>query len=241
MSNNALVNGYFDWLSPEIENMILDILPLPDLASFFKTRVQNKLGITDYVANRRNNIFKKFVADIPVFTQLLKFTGSVVLGSNGLNLIMPKSQEFAVHDIDIYATEKYEHVMVEYLKCEEGYTVTHKMCRKTEYDSGAIAKVYKLENEEKRMDIIVTHWNCAIAPILQFHSTIVMNYITADSIVSMYYPEWTCQSKGFIHPRLYMEDMTNLRTVQALMKYVRHGFKLYAEASQLKEHDCTSS
>ncbi|KAG2739183.1 hypothetical protein P692DRAFT_20756458 [Suillus brevipes Sb2] len=208
--------------------MIFDILPLPDLASFSKTRLQNQLGITDYVANRRNNLFKKYIADIPIFIQLLEFTGSVVSGSTALNLFMPKSQEFATHDIDLYATEKYEHVVVEYLKREEGYTVAHKISSNRGYDSSAIAKIYKLENGEKHMDIIITHWTCAIAPILQFHSTVVMNYITANSIVSMY-SGWTCQRKGFIHPRLYMEGKTNPRTVDALMKYTGRSFKLYAE------------
>ncbi|KAG1844559.1 hypothetical protein C8R48DRAFT_735493 [Suillus tomentosus] len=185
-------------------------------------------------------MFKTFVDDIPTFIQLLKFTDSIVSGSTALNLIMPQSQHFATHDVDIYVTEKYEHVVVEYLKHQEEYTVADKINPKAEYDDSAIARIYKLENGGKKIDIIVTHRECAIAPVLQFHSTVVMNYITADDIVCMY-PKWTCDRKGFINPRLYMEDKTNLRTVEALMKYTKRGFRLCAEPFQLGAHNCNRS
>ncbi|KAG2059511.1 hypothetical protein BDR06DRAFT_968004 [Suillus hirtellus] len=101
-----------------------------------------------------------------------------------------------------------------------------KICCKTLYDSDAITKIYKLVNEEEQIDIIVTHWDCAIASIPQFHSTVVMSYIKADSIVIMY-PEWIYDRKpeSFVHSRSYMEGKTNTRTIEALMKYTERGFK----------------
>lgn len=95
-----------------------------------------------------------------------------------------------------------------------------------------ITKIYKLVNGEEQIDIIVTHWDCAIAPILQFHSTVVMSYIKADSILIMY-PEWVYDRKpeSFVHSRLYMEGKTNTRTIEAL--YTERGFKLYAEPFKL--------
>ncbi|KAG1830424.1 hypothetical protein EV424DRAFT_1343643 [Suillus variegatus] len=109
---------------------------------------------------------------------------------------------------------------------------TVKICCKTLYDSNVITKIYKLVNGEEQIDIIVTHWDCAIAPILQFHSTVVMSYIKADSILIMY-PEWVYDRKpeSFVHSRLYMEGKTNTRTIEAL--YTERGFKLYAEPFKL--------
>ncbi|KAG1893300.1 uncharacterized protein F5891DRAFT_985967 [Suillus fuscotomentosus] len=240
MDNTKLLNGFFDRLSPEIEIMIFDILPLPDLARFSETRTGNQIDVANYMVRRRDNIFKTFVDDIPLFIQLLKFTESIISGSNALNLIMPQSQQVVAHNIDVYTTEQYELVVVEYLKNQEGYTVADKISPKPKYDGSAIARIYKLENGEKKIDIIVTHWKCVIAPVLQFHSTIVMNYITADDIVCMY-PKWTCNRKGFINPQLYMEDKTNLRTVEALMKYTKQGFRLCAEPFQLGVHNCSRS
>ncbi|KAG2136220.1 hypothetical protein BD769DRAFT_1664575 [Suillus cothurnatus] len=117
------MNGYFDLLSPEIEAMILDQLCMPDLAIFSQTRIQNQLGITDYIDNRHNNLLNQFITNIPLFIDLLECTGSVISGSSAVNLILPKSEEFKIDDMDIYTTEKYAEVVIEYLKKEESYEV----------------------------------------------------------------------------------------------------------------------
>lgn len=111
------------------------------------------------------------------------------------------------------------------------------MVKNTDYDSSAICKIYKLVRGERKVDIIITDWKCALAPILQFHSTAVMNYITARSIVCLY-PHWATANKSFIHPRLYLEHMTHLRTVHILMKYKRRRFLLSADPFHLGEYVC---
>lgn len=110
--------------------------------------------------------------------------------------------------------------MLDHLKNKEGYVISQNTAEKTDYDSSAISKIYRLVSGEKKVDVIITHWTCTLAPIFQFHSTVVMNYITARSVICLY-PRWTTASKGLIHPRMYLDNMTHLRTVHELMKYKR--------------------
>ncbi|KAG1743509.1 hypothetical protein EDB19DRAFT_1633303 [Suillus lakei] len=109
--------------------------------------------------------------------------------------------------------------------------------RQNQYDNSSIAKIFKLEKGEKKVDIMVTHWSCALAPIIQFHTMCVMNYITARSLVCLY-PCWTTMHEGFVNPHLYVNGNTNLGTVDTLMKYVRRGFKISVDPWKLGDHEC---
>jgi hypothetical protein len=89
--------------------------------------------------------------------------------------------------------------------------------------------IYELVNREKQIDIIVTHWTCKIAPILQFHFTVSM------------YPDWTCERKGFVHLRFYIEYTTNPphhrstdKIHGAQVPVVRRPFLI--EATRVQEH-----
>ncbi|KAG1839108.1 hypothetical protein DFJ58DRAFT_630013, partial [Suillus subalutaceus] len=131
-------------------------------------------------------------------------------------------------DMDVYITEKFETEVLNHFKEKEGYECTQEMVTKTEYESSTICKIHKLVRGEKQVNVIVTDWRCALAPILQFHSTAVMNYITASSIVCLY-PRWTTTNRSLIHPRIYLENLTHLSMLYVLMKYRRRGFKVSAE------------
>ncbi|KAG1812405.1 uncharacterized protein BJ212DRAFT_1301430 [Suillus subaureus] len=124
---------------------------------------------------------------------------------------------------------------------EEGYTIAEKICSNSQ---DGVRQLCDREDGEwgKRMDIIMIHWNCVIAPILQFHSTVAMNYITAESNVGMN-PEWKyLWEKGkFVYPCLHIEDERNPFTVRAPMKYTERGFKLYADLFKFGQHECKTS
>ncbi|KAG2030226.1 hypothetical protein BDR03DRAFT_1017356 [Suillus americanus] len=166
--------------------MVLEELLLPDLMSFRKTRVENKEGVKDYMERRREDLLKEFVRDVEEFLQLLDRTGTVISGSSALHLFQAKSGAVAVKDMDIYATHEFEEEMLNHFKTQEGYKVTLISHQKTEYDSSTVNKVYKMEKETKKVDLIITEWASAIMPILQYHSMAVMNYMTACTFVSLY-------------------------------------------------------
>ncbi|KAG2028953.1 hypothetical protein BDR03DRAFT_824753, partial [Suillus americanus] len=153
---------------------------------------------------------------------------TMISRSSALHLFQAKSGAVAVKDMDIYATHEFEEEILNHFKTQEGYKVTLISHRKTEYDSSVVNKVYKMEKETKKVDLIITEWASTIMPILQYHSTAVMNYMTACTFISLY-PKWIKDMKSLVNPRMYLQDTTNIRTVEALMKYVGRGFNITAE------------
>ncbi|KAG1838187.1 hypothetical protein DFJ58DRAFT_668491 [Suillus subalutaceus] len=207
--------------------------------SFAKTRSENEEGVREYMDRRREDLLKGFVKDVNDFIDLLERTGTIISGSSALHLFQAKSAAIALRDMDIYGTHEFEEEVLKHFKEKEGYEVTLISERKTEYSS-TIKKVYKMQKEMQKVDLIITEWASAIVPILQYHSTAVMNYMTARTFVSLY-PKWTNDMKSLVNPRMYLGDTANIRTVTALMKYVRHGFRVTAEPFQLGIHDCLRS
>ncbi|KAG1875263.1 hypothetical protein C8R48DRAFT_543622, partial [Suillus tomentosus] len=148
---------------------------------------------------------------------------TVISGSSALHLFQAKSTAITLQDMDIYAMHEFEEKILSHLKEKEGYKEGLKTKRKAEYNTSAIKRIYILEKGKEKIDLIITEWVSAIVPILQFHSTAVMNYMMVHTFISLY-PKWTKDMKSLVNPQMYLHDSTSIQMVTALMKYVRHGF-----------------
>jgi hypothetical protein len=230
-------NGYIGWLSPEIQQMILENLALPSLKILAETRNENKQGVEYYITKRWERLLRSFMDDVDEWINVMEHTSTVISGSNALKLVQAEAGSIITDDLDVYATEEFAKNILDHLKEKEGYSGIKDVVCNTDYGSASITKIYKLKKGEKKIDIIVTHWKCAITPILQFHTTSVMNYVTAHALVCLY-PRWTCENKGFINPRLYQEGRTNLNVVNGVMKYIKRGFRISADPFRLVDHEC---
>lgn len=233
-------NGDLDKLCGELQSMILDELSLPDLIVFGKTRKENQEGVKDYMEKRRKSLFSTFIKDVDGFTDMMEETGTIIGGSSALQLFQAKSEAFVLWDMDVYVTKDFEEEVIDHLKEDEDYKVTRTVMRKRNYDSSSIIKVNKLARGNQMIDVIVTDWASAIVPILQYHSTAVMNYITARTFTSLY-PKWTRDKKSLVNPAVYLDDKSDVSTALALMKYVGRGFNVSAEPFELGAHNCHRS
>lgn len=232
-------NGHFNKLCTELQRMILEQLWLLDLISFVKTRSDNEEGVAEYMDAHRTTLLRAFIEDVDGFMNLLERTGTVISGSSALHLIQAKSEALKLNDLDLYVTHEFDKEVMKHMK-GEGYEVKRESERKTEYDNSAMKKVYKLTKNNHEVDIIVTDWACAIIPIMQYHSTAVMNYMMAHSLVCLY-PEWTRNRQSFVNPQMYLNNGTNIHTIMALMKYVRKGFHMSADPYKFGVHNCNMS
>ncbi|KAG2106629.1 uncharacterized protein F5147DRAFT_774908 [Suillus discolor] len=136
--------------------------------------------------------------------------GTVISGSSALHLIQAKMEALPLRDLDLYTTHEFDEEVIKHMK-EEGYAVKHESERKTEYDGLAMKKIYKLTKNRCEVDIIITDWACAIVPIMQYHSTAVMNYMMAHSLMSLY-PEWTKNWQSFVNPQMYLNKQRDTHT-----------------------------
>jgi hypothetical protein len=86
-----------------------------------------------------------------------------------------------------------------------------------------ITDIVKLKKFDKMIDIIFTHRDCPIITVLNFHSSIVMNFFTGSSLVCIY-PETTGQdvsikTRGFDT----FSDNNTTREKDAFEKYASRG------------------
>lgn len=114
-------NGYIGWLSPEIQQMILENLTVQDLKALAATREENKQGVEYYIAQRRETLFRTFVEDVNGWSNVMERTGTVISGSTALGLVQAKAQSVVAADMDVYVTEAFEKQILDHLKEKEGY------------------------------------------------------------------------------------------------------------------------
>ncbi|PVG03865.1 hypothetical protein CPB86DRAFT_748372 [Serendipita vermifera] len=90
-------------------------------------------------------------------------------------------------DLDIYTPHGKATLILEYL-IRDGYSIVPKEVEvKRRYmENGHLSSMTKLRKGECTIDILESLSSSSITPITVFHSTAVMNYITADSIVMLY-------------------------------------------------------
>ncbi|KAG0691708.1 hypothetical protein DFH29DRAFT_819127 [Suillus ampliporus] len=210
-----------------VEN-VLKFLDLLDLESFAQTSVLHESWVVKYVHHRRSVLFALFLIHIPEFIALLDRTQSVVSGLAALSLIQSEEEATAIQDIDVYTTEPYQSETLQFLKEVEGYETISNFCWLPIYWDSAVVNLVRLCKGDRRMDVIITNYDSSITPLFQFHSTPVMNFISAHTICCAY-PAWTLSHKGLIHPRIYTENATNLSSVAALNKYSSRGFNLLSD------------
>jgi hypothetical protein len=152
-----------------------------------------------------------------VFVVFLRDThSSVVSGLCVLSIMQPRAEALWPHDMDIYTTTVFERRVLHFLMKEEKYWIYYKV--RATYTSSRMCQLFRLHREDCTINVIVMRHELSLAPIFHFHWTIIMNFISADSICSMY-PQWTSNSMGLVNPHLYKWDLNLGPTIDGLIKY----------------------
>ncbi|KAH6886134.1 hypothetical protein BKA70DRAFT_1123293 [Coprinopsis sp. MPI-PUGE-AT-0042] len=133
---------------------------------------------------------------------MMKEQDVIISGSAALHVLMGCT--WSVNDVDLYCSQGRVQPVTEFLQ-QHGYTllapaeigeesaVTHE-----EYVSlrtvGSICS-FRHSVHQTKVDLIESSTCSCIAPLLEFHSTPVMNWIVFDGVVSLY-PELTMELRG---------------------------------------------
>ncbi|CAA7270646.1 unnamed protein product [Cyclocybe aegerita] len=130
---------------------------------------------------------------------------------------------FIPQDLDIYVPVQWMHILKAYI-VERGWKENddHK---DTAYDMASVLDIllFKHPQSNRTINIIISHTSSAIQPIVEFHSTLVMNYIASYGVVCLY-PTLTLMGKGIIR-------VQTDKTRQGFDKYQQRGFDLQASTS----------
>lgn len=139
------------------------------------------------------NLVRPFgITDVDILRLVMAFSGAIISGSTALAAVDPG--KFTPNDLDFYLPATGLSSFLLYLH-EIGYV--HRRLSIAEETStypyqGALKlhKVYSLVHTTigKSVHVVVTKATNPIATVLDFHSTLVMNYIAWYGVVSLYNP-----------------------------------------------------
>ena len=157
---------------------------------------------------------------------IMMATGAVISGSTALAVLF--RGDFVPQDLDIYVNDKGLAGIPIFL-VNHGYRIVTPRPRyalEKKYPGSKIIVTLKHDDGEK-IDVIGTT-DRVLATITDFHSTVVMNYISSYGIVSLY-PEWTMRKNG----------LANGRNIpwKILAKYGARGFNMAYTTAELAKYD----
>ncbi|CAG7851832.1 SubName: Full=Uncharacterized protein {ECO:0000313/EMBL:CCA74466.1} [Serendipita indica DSM 11827] len=191
--------------------IILDYLPIQDAISFTQTCRAARRFHQAHFTHRVNKLLVPYVDPEKMHT-FMRDTGSIISGSSALWLLASFPTNWRPNDLDVYCPLNATPKAIEFF-VSEGYQVVseYEPSNYTQRQLHSLARITKLaRGEEQRIDLLESKTHNSFHPITVFHTTVVMNFISADFIVSLY-PKATLSHVGassYAHPakpRQYQE------------------------------------
>jgi hypothetical protein len=185
-----------------------------------------KLGLTckalrDWVRGlwNVNILFSRFVGGVAEFRQLMRDTGAVVSGGLALQFLLRAIWPESDMDVFVGSREARE-LFGEYLESREGYSKLKDGLR-----AGSIVgqtTSYERSDGRKIQFICQPRWQHPVeAIVLGFYGTVVMNFITHDTVYSLF-PRGTFVDRSMCIIRDRVTDTEKLQ----FLKYANRGFPL---------------
>lgn len=247
------VDGTLDRIPPEVFDVIFRFCSFPDLLQLAGSSYAFRRAVLEHLEHRLRLILARFVSKVEDFRMRMRSSRSIISGSSVFLFLNPdvaESWPYPPRNLDIY-TPVSEHVpMVMHLATIEQYTVIEYRVLNSDYlGRRGIRVITKLSKGDQFIDVVASATESAIFPMFFFHSTLVMNFLTADSIFCAY-PSLTLGGRGLIQSRhLVGPHRTDLCPTQkpSIIKCLLRGFILeyfpYQSSHRNPEglHQCRSS
>lgn len=224
-SNGLLI----DVCPVEIVNKIMGYFTVADAMLYAGTNVCNYVVINRYLRQRLTSVLSTYVGKPSKFLEELKGWKAVVSGSLALKFFEGEAA-WECHDMDLYVPKTARNTVMQYLKDMEGYTEVpgDKRAGHVYEADVVVTEVVVMKKDVKRIDIVVSGNHMAVAPVFQFHTTTVMNFISGDGFFSAY-PQLTGLKRGLTstnHYNLFNSITPDTNKVACYLKYVERGYDL---------------
>ncbi|KAK7044301.1 hypothetical protein R3P38DRAFT_2406533, partial [Favolaschia claudopus] len=160
--------------------------------------------------------------------------GGFVSGSTPLPVLLDLN--FEPNDLDVYVFDFDEDRTLVLLKQVFNFATVH-MTDNTYQDMAGISRTHWLKKGENVINLMVMSSGNAAAAIFQFHSTIVMNYISGWGVFCAY-PELTLNGKSVANPSALATERERKRALYCFDKYGERGID---HRGKLSDHKAWSS
>ena len=231
----------------EVLESILDLCDLPTIVAL--SRMSHwfvEIGKW-YLHLRLSSLSSRFFNNGDELSFILRACDGVVSGSTALHIMLPKATTmWSPSDLDIYIPLCCEFQITHLLE-KKGYHIHNEDSKDhPTYSSSGIFSVVTFTNKHNKIDVVISTLPCGASPIFNFHSTAIMNFISADSIFCAY-PSLTFQGLSMINStQLYNGTLSHV-SMTALKKYKARGFNFvscptahkFAFACKSKNHSLT--
>ncbi|KAG6378304.1 hypothetical protein JVT61DRAFT_14024 [Boletus reticuloceps] len=210
----------------ELQEMVLNLLPLPAVFSFALSSDSHKQGVAMLFRGRFCTFARRFFDDPTPFFDALICSMGVLSGSGALRILFfMETYGWEPSDMDIYVPLGKADFLTTFVTAA-GYSedLVHPQDHRG-YAHGFIQTVRRFKQDNRRIDVVESTNRSPIAPILEFHITALMNYVTPLSVFSAY-GEFTSHGKAIVHPMVFDQARLTLTTCMAIAKYRDRGFTI---------------
>ncbi|KAI6002357.1 hypothetical protein F5J12DRAFT_723006 [Pisolithus orientalis] len=144
-----------------------------------------------------------------------------------LHLLLPASYTYSTlwlpTDLDIYVPFQSEN-LIAHLLVGLGYHLHEPASVDVAgYAGTSIYSVHAFSKGHYKIDVIISVNAASITPVFQFHTTAVMNFVSADCIFCTY-PALTMWVCSHVNPMLLYNSGLHCKAIAPLQKYMSHGF-----------------
>ncbi|KAJ7654015.1 hypothetical protein DFH06DRAFT_905008, partial [Mycena polygramma] len=155
--------------------------------------------------------------------------------SGSAALLMISDLAFAPGDLDIYIPESQEDTAIQLCLKDFGFRITQS--KKSSYGNNTeIRTIHWLKKKKKKLNVMVVKGENAALAIFQFHSTIVMNFLSADGIYCAY-PSLTLSNLAIANiPIMIRESGMSERCRDCFEKYRLRGVAFDHDARNFQGH-----
>jgi hypothetical protein len=226
-----------DTSRPPISNLTMDCMvytlncmDLAQLMAFSGTSKLFRRIVKAFINRFVHQTIRPFFNDSTLFLNLLHHTRSVLSGSLALSLLFPCNSHstWKCGDADILVPREHKSAVITFLKAAFGYEVIHMFASDlTHNPDSRIHEVVRMlyKDKDKQVDIIISDSDSSILPIWRFHSTIVMNFVSADGIYCAF-PSHTLRYRGIVNPIHIQSGLPSSRIENCIQKYKSRGFDI---------------
>ncbi|KAJ7715120.1 hypothetical protein B0H16DRAFT_1340234 [Mycena metata] len=165
---------------------------------------------------------------------LLRQTRSIVSGSAAL--IMVSDLEFVPGDLDIYTPLSQEEPALAIVQRNMGFETVSSWMPRGYSNNAAICKVHRLVKGRKSVNVIIVQGEDPTAAVFHFHSTVVMNYLSAFGLYCAY-PSLTLSDTGVMNLPVVLRDVrARTNAEDCYEKYRTRGVTMVNDVRKLSGH-----
>ncbi|KAG6871433.1 hypothetical protein C0992_010967, partial [Termitomyces sp. T32_za158] len=138
-------------------------------------------------------------------------------------------------DLDLYVPNGEWRKVLHQLVHDYGYTVDPDPLDNAYSRVTGIYHVVRYCRGACVVDLVVSMTDDSVVPIINFHSTLIMNYMSGTNIVCAY-PDLTFNRRGLVNSRRLILSELDYDIISPLIKYRRRGFDLAVTLEEWEEY-----